>query len=192
MSRASISISGLDKLKKKIGGLPENVAQQTDALMSSIANEFVNRAQNDAPQDNRFLANHITHATIGLMDHEVVSPAPYSAYVEFGTKKRFKAIPGIDSSKYMGKGSGDYYDFLNAILDWVKRKGLHHVTNSYTGKKVGGKAAKENLVVLAEAIAWSIIKNGIHPHPFFFRQMPIAQADFNKRFSQVFKQAINK
>jgi hypothetical protein len=75
-------------------------------------------------------------------------------------------------------------------LDWVKRKGLHHVTNSYTGKKVGGKAAQENLLAVAEAIAFSIIRHGVHPHPFFFQHLPWAREELIKRSENVVKQAM--
>ena len=92
------------------------------------------------------------------------------------------------AASYKGKGNGDYYDFLNAILDWVKRKGLSDVTNSYTGKKVGGKAAIENQVVLAEAIAWSILKKGIKAQPFLYpasqQALPQLTADLKRIFDK--------
>lgn len=190
----SIQVLGLEKLIKKFGAIPENVKQELDAEFGEVAVRYVDRAQAAAPTDEGFLKNLITYKRNGEMDWEVVSGAPYAAYVEFGTRSKVKIPAGLEAyaAQFKGKGKGDYYDFLNAILDWVKRKGLHEVTDSYTGKKVGGKAAQENLLVLAEAIAWAILRKGIEAHPYFFPQLPIAKAEIRKAKNAVVKRALSK
>lgn len=191
MNGAFIKVDGLDKIVKKIGHLPQNVVNETNGLMANVAKGFANRAERDAPQFDRFLVNQITDKKNADMDWEVVSPAPYSAYVEFGTKSRFKAIPGIDSSKFKGKGQGDYYDFLNNILDWVKRKGIASRFSVKTRKALKHtKADDERLIETAQAIANSIIRHGIHPHPFFFKQLPEAQTQIQNGMKEVVKQAL--
>lgn len=191
MASASVKIEGLAQIKAKIGKIPGNVKRETDGLLALAANDFVNRAQADAPQDERGLANAITQKKVGEMNYEVVSAMPYSAYMEFGTKSRFQPIPGIDASKYKGKGRGDYYDFLNAILDWVKRKGIASRWSVKTRKPLKHtKADNERLIETAQAIANSIIRHGAHPHPFFFKQLPIAQAQVNKQMKEVIAKAL--
>lgn len=193
MSRGvSIQVEGLDKLKKKFGSIPENLKAEVDAEMSAVATGFVNRAVEDAPVDVGTIRNQITSNRVGEMDYEIVSGASYSPYVEFGTKSRVKIPAGLESyaAQFRGKGKGDYYDFLNAILDWVKRKGIG---GTYKGsiEKLSNKK-KDQLVQVAEAIAFSIIRHGVRPHPFFFKQMPMAQAELNKNLKEVVKRALEK
>jgi HK97 gp10 family phage protein len=190
---ASIEIKGLEGLKKKLGSIPQSVITEVDSDMSVIANEFVDRAVADAPNDRGQIKNFITAKKEGVMNYEVVSAAPYSAYMEFGTKSRFRAIPGIDSSKFKGKGRGDYYDFLKAILEWVERKGIASRFSVQTRKKLKHtKADNERILQTAEAIAFSIIRKGVNPHPFFFKQLTIAKADAKRSFKESVKKALGK
>ena len=190
----SIRIDGIDRLKKKIGAIPQNIITETDTAMTAIASQFVARASADAPQDNRTLANSITQKKVDVMNHEVVSPMPYSAYVEFGTKSRFVPIAGIDSSVFKGKGSkGGVAELYKNILEWVKRKGIAHRWSTKTHKPI--KATKSDMVNIQEtaaAITISILRHGIHPHPFFFKQLPQAKTDFNKAFKSIYKKALSK
>lgn len=191
MASASIKIEGLAQIKAKFGKIPGNVKREADGMLAVVANDFVNRAQADAPQDERMMANQITSKKVSEMNHEAVSPAPYSAYMEFGTKSRFQPIAGIDASKYKGKGRGDYYDFLNNILDWVKRKGIASRFSVKTRKDLKHtKADDERLIETAQAIANSIIRHGVHPHPFFFKQIPIAQSQLNQLMKEVIAKAL--
>jgi HK97 gp10 family phage protein len=193
MASASIEIKGLEGLKKKLRAIPENVTREVDADMQVIADAFVNRAQADAPVDRGQIKNYITANKEGVMNYEIVSGAPYSAYIEFGTKSRFKAIPGIDSSKFKGKGSGSYYDFLKAILEWVERKGIASRFSVKTRKKLKHtKADNERILQAAEAIAFSIMKHGVNAHPFFFKQLPIARSEAQRSFRESVKKALSK
>lgn len=193
MSRGvSIQLEGFDKTIGKIKKLYPNVVDEVDAEMAATANEFVNRAVSAAPVDTGFLKGQITFDRLGEMNYEIVSGARYSPYVEFGTKSRVKIPAGLESyaAQFKGKGDGDYYDFLNAILDWVKAKGIG---GNYKGsiEKLSNKK-KDRLVEVAEAIAFSIIRHGVKPHPFFFPQLPIAQTELNKNLKGVVERALSK
>ncbi len=173
MSVITIDTSQLSKGAARFNNMSAELADLVDDVLNTNALEMAEKAKQFAPADRGFLRQHISAKTDTFLIKEIVVDAPYAAYVEFGTGKfaaEYVASLPADwqefALQFKGKGRGDYFDFLNAILDWVKRKGLSDVTNSYTGKKVGGKAAKENLVVLAEAIAWWILKHGIKQHPF--------------------------
>lgn len=180
-----VDISGLRELQSEIKALEPKIKRQTGLILKRGGQLWVDGAKKDAPKDVGFLTGQITSKNVDELKEEVVSGSSYSPYMEWGTKGNYRAIPGTESyaAEFKGRGTGDYYDFLNAILDWVKRKGLSNVTNSYTGKKVGGKAAKENLLVLAEAIAWSILHRGVKPHPFFFKQQPKVKIEVEKNLS---------
>lgn len=117
------------------------------------------------------LQNGITHYRESPLTWVLVSRMTYSAYVEFGTKSRTQIPPGLESfaAGFKGGGQGDYFDFLNAILDWVNRKGIAARFSVQTHKRLKTSAGdRENLIQIAEEIAFSIIRHGVHPHPFFF------------------------
>lgn len=190
-----IEVKGLEQIVKQLGNLPEAVAIEVDAQLSAIAEEFANRAVAMAPMDQSMLKQGISHKRNGLMDHEVVSSAAYSAFVEFGTRSRVSIPSGQEAYAAEFKGmkisNGGFYEFALAILAWMKRKGISagtystgikkFKTGAYAkvkegGRRVGTKAQKfEEDLRLASAIAYSILKQGIHPHPFFFPQLPVAE-----------------
>lgn len=191
---ATIKISGLDKLIKKFGAIPENIKNEVEAELQTVAEEFVNRATVEAPQDIRSLANAITSKKVGVMKFEVVSPAPYSPFVEFGTKSRAK-IPAEYASfaaKFRGKGgSAGGKGFYDSILAWVKRKGLTGTYSVKTRKREGGKVDKQiEDEQVAFAIYVSIMRHGIRPHPYFFKQVPIARVQMNARVEKAVKEAL--
>lgn len=189
----SIQVEGLDKLKKKLGAIPENVKFETDALLSSVAKNYEERAVNDAPKFDLALTGSISSGRVAEMEHEVVAPVFYAAYVEFGTKNRFKAIPGIDSSQFKGSRGGTVTDLFTAILNWVKKKGIASRWSLKTHKPI--KPTKNDIVNIQEtaaAIAISILRHGINPHPFFFKQLPIAQEEVKSEMKEVINRALAK
>lgn len=89
------------------------------------------------------------------MANEVVSPAEYSAYVEWGTKTRVSVPPELQSYAAQfrgGKGAGDAKKMIYAWMD-----------------RVGVPKDRQWVVFI------SIITKGIHPHPFFFIQKPVVE-----------------
>ena len=185
----SIEVRGLEKIQQKLGNLPHQIIDETDAIMASIGNEFVNRAVEDAPVDQGVLKNAITHEVLGEMKHRVVSGASWSAYIEFGTKSRAQ-IPADYASyaaQFKGGGKGSGKGFYDSILAWVKRKGIV--------QKVKGESRVDRQIGIeqaAYAIYPSIMRHGVRPHPFFFKQLPQAQVYINKRLDQMVKRVINE
>jgi len=168
-----VNLIGFDRLLARIEAAPAKLKKEVGDEIQFAAEDYRERAINDAPVDTSFLTGQITVKHTEQLISEVISGSKYSPYMEFGTKGNYKSIPGIDSSPYQGKGTGDYFDFLNNILDWVKRKGIG---GKYRGSIAAGKVTlskkkQDTLVQTAEAIAWSIIKHGVKPHPFFFKQI---------------------
>lgn len=166
----SIQVEGLDKLIKKFGTLPKNVETEFDALIGSVANGFANRAQNDAPTDNRRMANAIGFERKSVMNWQVASPVNYSVFLEFGTKTRTQVPADLAAYASQFKGIKSTGDPKKAIYDWCKRKGIPQE-------------------------AWwpifiSVMTKGIHPHPFFFKQIPQAQAEIDKELPNIVKEAM--
>jgi hypothetical protein len=156
-----------------MGAIPDAVSQELDAEMAVIANEFVNRAVQDAPVDQGVLKNSITFYQESLMNWKIVSGANYSAYVEFGTRSKVQVPSDVQdyASVFQGQGTGSAKSFFDSIKDWVKRKGIDE------------KAAYP--------IAISILRQGVNPHPYFFKQLPQAQVDINRNLSAVVQRALN-
>jgi len=101
-----IEVTGLDKLIKKFGSLPQNIVKEVDGELAALSVEYVNRAVADVPVDTGVLKNGITFKRISEMNYEVVSNAHYSAYVEFGTIK-FVNVPAelaAYAAQFKGRG----------------------------------------------------------------------------------------
>ena len=143
----------------------ERMGPGLNNLMSQSALNIERNAKRMAPANLGKLRQSIKHNIGEPLMKSVYSDIGYAPYVEFGTKSKVNIPPGWESyaAQFKGKGKGDYYDFLQAILKWVERKKLAQITNSYTGRKF---TKKSDVLFLAQFIAYRIIKNGIKPQPF--------------------------
>ncbi len=184
-----ISIIGLDQLLKRLDG--KEFGYKVQYALNNFAENTVADAVKLAPVDEGHLKESINYDKSS--DHKngasvaINVNANYAAYLEFGTRK-FAAfyIVGLPSDwkSYAaqfkgGGGGGDYFDFLNAILDWVVRKGIANRYSVKTQKKINinlekpsksgvGKGDYERLHDVAYGIALSIMRKGIKAHPFLY------------------------
>ena len=187
---ATVTFNGWGEFQSKLKALPQVLFDEIDGECMDAAGEWEELAKLDAPKDQGFLSQNIKPYQVGLMHYEVVSGSEVSAVMEWGTGSRMKVPSDLQSyaSQFKGQPSGgDYYDFLNAILDWTKRKGIG---GNYKGsiEKLSSKK-KDQLVETAEAIAFSIIRHGVRPHPFFFVQQPIVEKNL---FDRINKNVLSK
>lgn len=193
-SGTNIKVEGLEALIQKFKSIPKAVKQELDAELHSVANEYENKAVSMAPRDQSLLIQGIK-AHHEVLKHEIVSSAPYSAYLEFGTKSRAKIPPDLATyaSQFRGKGNGGGKGFYDSILEWVKRKGITGTYNVKTRRREGSKIDKQiEDEQVAFAIYLSIMRHGIHAQPFFFPHLPWAQAEVQKRSKQAIEKALNK
>ena len=169
MATFSIKVNGIEAIQAKIA--EPKFKAGINAALNAYGLTVVKTAKEKVPKDEGNLARSINFEK---KDFEITINvnADYAAYVEFGTRKFAAAyVGGLEpewqqiAAQFKGKGRGDYYDFLNRILDWVKRKNLAQITNSYTGRK---STKKSDLIMVAEAVALSILRNGIKPQPFIY------------------------
>jgi hypothetical protein len=161
--------------------------------MNASALTIEKEAKRLAPGNFGKLRQSIKHNIGEPLMKSVYSDLHYAPYVEFGTgKKVFKLKNGgvVDSkyrayaAQFKGKGKGDYYDFLQAILLWVQRKKLAQIQNSYTGRR---RTSQADLLLVAETVAWSILKNGVPAQPFLIPAYEEEKPKLLKRIRNLFK-----
>ncbi len=164
-----ITIIGFSEFNKKLNQLPVKTRQFGNAAVLDAAKEWAELAKRSAPVDQRKIRQGIVDGKIADLTAEVTSASGHSRFVEFGTKRK-KRVPA-DLASYEASipyaKTGDYYDFLNSILDWAKRKGIGVTYSVSTRKK--DRVTKDAFLATAQAIANSIMRNGINPQPFFFK-----------------------
>lgn len=168
----NIKVAGLRELQKKFKQIPGELASEVDGVLAYGAKEFENRAVTDAPIDQSELRQKISSRRRGLMFYEAVSGAAHSAYVEFGTKTRVQVPNDLISYAAQFKGPTGKTGAREAIYAWCKGQGI-------------------------DKSAWyfiylKIMKVGINPHPFFFKQRgPVADA-IQQKLKPAVKKALSK
>jgi hypothetical protein len=168
MSGVSIQVQGLEELKKKFRDIPQTVETGIDAELHSLSEEYAERAIAAAPKDRGILIQGIS-ATHQLLFHEVVSMAPYSPYVEFGTRSKVQVPADLVAYAAQFRGGGGT-DAKKAIFDWCKRVGIP-------------KEAWYPIFI-------KIMTVGVTAHPFFFIHLPWAQSEVQKRANAVVKKVL--
>jgi HK97 gp10 family phage protein len=206
----TIQFKGLAEAKSLFGGLAKKLERSIDTVLSKGTDIIITDAKKRVPVDMGLLRNSISAKKEYLFKTITVN-AFYAPFIEFGTGKhaaeQMAKLPPdwvALASQFKGqKGGGDYYDFLNNILEWVKRVGIGNTMSTgivSRSKKSGGgfelnllKAAKprtkklkgDALADVAAAIAWSILRNGIHPRPFLYPAFMGAQPEIQKQITEV-------
>jgi len=164
-----VNIIGFKQFEDTFKKLPTELKKEVGARVKLAADEFRGLAIRDAPADVGFLRSQITVRQVSELTYDVVSGSKYSAPMEFGTKTKFRPIVGIDSSEFKGQPTGGtWLRFIQNIKNWAGRKGI-------TGKSA------------PYLIARSILKFGVRPHPFFFKQIPIVRRNFFNSFRNILK-----
>jgi HK97 gp10 family phage protein len=197
-----VSTIGFDDLAAKFRQASALVQDEVAREVAAAAADYEAAVIRDIPINNGTLKGSVHKAQEGPTEWDVYVGAYYAPFLEFGTKGHYTPIPGFEdvAAQFKGFKRGDYYDFLNNILDWVKKKGFadtYDITARYVStregrrKSRGSKAYNERLVSLAEAIAWSIIRKGIKPQPFFYKQIGVVTPKFRERLQTVLNRVVN-
>lgn len=195
MAVLKFDIKGFDKLQAKIAALPkdlqEEVVGEIQAWGNDVNAEQLGLISQQKIQDLGALQQN-TKAVPKPDGVELISNVYYAPYIEFGTGAKVQVPAELNdyASQFRGKKRGDYFDFLNAILDWVKRKGITATYNVKTRRKTNTKADKDRLLNVAQAIADSILRNGIAPRPYFFPPYFRKRKDLTNRINAVISRAI--
>lgn len=184
----SITLKGFDAYAKRLKEAPSKLLHEADEAASASARNIEKGAKERAPHNLGNLRASINVHSEDLGHYEVRASASYAAYVEFGTRKRVEVPSGLESyaAQFKGKSTGDYYDFLNAILTWVQQKGISGRYSIKTQRRVGSKSQRaEEDIQTAEAIAFSILRHGIHAQPFLFPAVDEETPNFYKKLKAI-------
>lgn len=179
MSFLSIEVKGLKEFQDYMTNLNKGQRKVIRQEFAEAAGEVVNKMKKDVPVDQARLKSSITYKMISDTELEIMAQSAYAPYVEFGTKKNFRADSEVQgyANTFKGKTGISDVDPLVALTAWVRRKGLA-ATYSTKVYNIRSKSGKRNSRTKAEAdrekqtayaIFWSIKKKGIKAQPFFFR-----------------------
>jgi len=162
----TVTLTGWKEFEAKCVNLPKVLFDEIDGEVEDSARLWAAGAKRDAPNDQGFLSGRISSRKIGLMVSEAFSEADYSAYVEWGTKSRAKVPADLQqyASQFKGGGAGAG-GAKKMIFAWMERVGI--------------PKERQWITFL------SIIIKGIRPHPFFFIQTPLVQAQLNKNVQTI-------
>jgi hypothetical protein len=154
-----VSLQGWEEYMAKLKAAPDQLKQDIDAEVEAAAKMFEAGAKRDLNTGDRgTLRRSINHKRLAIMNYSIGTPLFYAPYIEFGTKKKVKIEPGFEAEAAAAKGlpqRGGQLKFFDTIREWVRRKQI---------------AKGKELDSVAFLIARSILRNGISPKPFFFKQ----------------------
>lgn len=186
-------INGLDKILALFDQLPKRMQRELYNELKVTAKEIRDGAKKAAPVDERRLAQSITDKEVSKTQFEVIAQSLHAGYQEFGTKSKTVVPAGLESIaqglKGAVPGSGSLFD---AILGWVKRKGASGRFSVKTKRRLGSKATKEQEDrTAAYLISAKIRKYGIGPKPYFYKQIPPAEAKLRQRVANMIQQILS-
>ena len=169
-----VTVSGVGGIKHTFASMAKDLPVIVDSELQTMSQKWVRDAKRDAPADQSALRGAITYYKSGEAAYEIVSQKFYSPFMEFGTKGKYDPIPGTEkiAAQFKGYKGGDFMDLLRAIVRWVRRKNIVGTYSVKTHRRTKSKVTQfAEDYSAAWPIAMSILKNGVTPHPFFFKQM---------------------
>jgi HK97 gp10 family phage protein len=190
-----VKITGISSIEKQFTAAAEKIKDTVEQEMQAAAQDWVAGAVRDAPVDQGALKQSISYKQSNTqtqagtsISFEIVAQRFYAPFIEFGTKGKYQPIPGTEKIAVQFKGykGGDFMDLLRMIVRWVKRKGIAGTYSVKTRRRTGSKINQyAEDYSAAWPIALSILKNGISPHPFFFKQQEIVWPAMIKRIERI-------
>jgi HK97 gp10 family phage protein len=188
----SFTVQGLDRLLKIFNELPKSAQTELGNELDVTAKEIRDGAKKDAPVDEARVRNSISSKKTGPLQFETVAQSFYAGYLEFGTKTKVSIPAGLEdvarSLKGPVTGQGNP---LVALQGWVKRKGVAGTYSVKSRRRLGNKQTKEQQDKQVAFLIWQKIrKYGIRPQPFFFKQLPTAEANLKKRLANIISRII--
>lgn len=181
----TLKVQGISQFKKKLSNLPAKLQKEVGGEIEASTRAINAKQVRQVPIDEGGLKQSVVYNKAKPLEFELFASKHYAPFMEFGTKSRVQIPAELQdyAKQFNLKGPQIGFDaFFKIILDWVHRKGLNS-KNALSGRfsvktkrRLGSK--NEQLQEDFEAawpIALSILKKGVHPHPFFF------QAFFDER-----------
>jgi HK97 gp10 family phage protein len=194
--RITFSINGIDQLSKRLKDMDQKVKDSLAMELRESAMKIQKDAKRNAPVDMGTLRNSIYmdyDYQKNKLTYSIGASASYAPYIEFGTGGSVKVDPKYTSyaATFKGKGKGGTLDeFMLALMDWVKRKGITGTYSVKTQRRTGSRGSRmsEDFDV-AFAIMLKILKKGINPQPFLLPAYEAEKVNLVKKIKQAIKDA---
>ncbi len=175
MSALTFDIKNLDKTLSEIKAYPQDVERIINNEFKAFGLSTVNDAKRLAPVDEGRLRESIG-SVIGSLSISVTVNVDYAAYLEFGTKSFAAAYVATlppdwqaFAEQYKGNAGGSFQEFVMRLQRWVRLKGI---------------ASGKDIDQAAYAIALSILRKGIKPHPYLFPAFEKNKIELIKQLKQ--------
>jgi len=162
-------VKNLAQVLRRLNQQTEDKKMEIDRVLSDGADRIEERAKLLAPADRGLLRGSIFAETDIPFNKQIKVNTFYGPYVEFGTKSKFEANGRANIAAKFKGASGKKGDFIKAIMEWVKRKGIANRTNAKGKQLPLAKKDMSNYLSIAYAIANKIFKFGIKAQPFFYK-----------------------
>ena len=163
-----IELAGAEKLRKELEKKLANTNKRLRAESLNLLLKTQADIRRDAPVNLARLKN---GTTVNRTELKITNAVKYAPFVEWGTKSNVKVPSGYESyaSQFRGIRGDGTVKMLDAITQWVKRKGLAATYSVKTRKRT---ARSKSEVKLERSIAFLIMRKirkfGMKPQPFFF------------------------
>lgn len=169
----TLNVQGISQFTKKLNSLPAKMQKEVAGEIEDSARKINSKQLRLAPVDEGGLKQATNYKKAKPLEFELFSGKHYAPFMEFGTKTRIKIPPEVQdyAKQFNLKGPNIGFEaFFLIILDWVKRKGIAGRFSTKTRKRLGTKNQQlQEDFSAAWPIALSILRKGVHPHPFFFQ-----------------------
>lgn len=186
----SIQPRGLKEVIKRIETLSDKMAFQVKGELKQAAEDVRTGAIKDAPSSYGGGGGLISAIQVvadnGGFTQSVQVNKGYAAAMEWGTKSKVR-IPSLVSAyaaQFKGQPQSGEVPFKDAILAWVKRKGIgaKRTKSNKISKSKDSLAAQKSA---AYAIMRTIYVKGVSPHPFFFKHVFLVRKKLEDRLKRL-------
>jgi len=173
MASVYFKLDGLQQAIDNLKNSSKTIKDDITNILNESAKNIETLAKQNAPRNLGTLSQSVNSGVEEkglLVEMFVGTPFNYGAYMEFGTGGKVDTRGYDDyATTFQGKGGGTMKEFIEALTLWVERKGLAGTYSIKTRKRTGSASTQnDESRRLAWAIAISILKNGINPHPWLF------------------------
>jgi len=167
-----LNVNGMDKIFSDLKKYTEKVKVEVALEINASALNIQTNAKKNAPVNFGSLRNSIQlkeELGQGKLLYTIGSKLPYAPYVEFGTGPKVSVPSNYNdfAMQFKGNKGGTFKQMVEALMLWVKAKGITGTYSVKTGKRTGSKQARQKQdKSAAYAIAISILRKGLRPQPF--------------------------
>lgn len=162
-----VTIKGFAQKQKEVKDYGNKLNARVLAEARASAMTIARNAKRAAPRNHGMLKRGIGFRQLNATTFQVVSTSHYSAYLEWGTKKRFRAAADEQAvaAQHRGRGLTGKLSFKEAIYAWAKRKRID----------------KRYWFVIMRSIA----RNGIKGHHYLYPAFKAEKILFLQRIKRI-------